>query len=295
MLARKKKTCEQDDAVVKRRSELYNKYILPNHEMIFRICTYYSSSPENAKDNYQSALMNFFRGIETYDESKPLHTWISVVTKRHVIACEKREARHSAYNRSVDLDLYHDIAEDDEASIKKFIPSDYTEAFNPGIRRLFNAMKRPQRDALLLQLAGYSLKEIQAIENSREQGREISIETIKSRLFLARAFLKKHLNEDGTLKEGSMEILIPDKDITKIDEPYVSFKSTSDLDVYEIRNKDIDQPLITVHGYAIKADINMAYIKTAEDVEAAVAGVTKMVRDLIIERILKNEKQKPEA
>lgn len=294
MLVKKKKENEQDEAVVKRRTSLYNKYILPNHDVIYKICAYYSSRKENVMDNFQSVLMNFFRGIETYDETRPLQTWINIVAKRYVIAMEKREAQQGGNGCFVDFEQLECLSDDDAYSIKSFLPGNYTEAFNPGIRRVLEAMRRPQRDALLLQLAGYSLKEIQAIENSQSNGHPVSLETIKSRLFLARAFLKKHLNEDGTIKEDSMDIIVPSKNIKKIDEPYVSFKATSDLDVYEIRNKDIDQPLITVQGYAIKTNINMAYLKTTEDLDAAVAGITKMIRDLIIEKLLANKKQKDE-
>ena len=56
------------------------------------------------------------------------------------------------------------------------------------------------RDAWILQQAGYSLKEIAEIENKKGTLKSRNIETVKSRLFFARQFLRKNLTRDGKRK-----------------------------------------------------------------------------------------------
>ena len=73
----------------------------------------------------------------------------------------------------------------------------YRELYNDEILSVLDEMKPIHRDAFLLQEAGYSLKEIVEIEHRKGTLKSKNIETVKSRLFLARQYLKKHLTRDG--------------------------------------------------------------------------------------------------
>ena len=51
-----------------RRAELLRKYILPHKNLIYSICIKYTFNQEDVEDNYQEALINFFKyttGTET--------------------------------------------------------------------------------------------------------------------------------------------------------------------------------------------------------------------------------------
>ena len=71
-----------------------------------------------------------------------------------------------------------------------------TALLNKDIESLGEVYKR----TLMLQMAGYKLTEIVEITHKEGILKTKNIETVKSRLFLARSQLKKLLNRDGTRK-----------------------------------------------------------------------------------------------
>ncbi len=75
------------------------------------------------------------------------------------------------------------------------------------------------------------------------------------------------------------------------DEPTVQFKLMSDRDVLTIRNEEIDQPLAEISGYDLQINFNMDFIKSVEDIEAVVEGMSELLRKNILAQLLtaKNE------
>ena len=75
--------------------------------------------------------------------------------------------------------------------------SNYREFYNDDILDALDQLKPSYKRALLLQQAGYKLKEIAEIEYKNGALESRNIETVKSRLFLARQQLKQLLTRDG--------------------------------------------------------------------------------------------------
>lgn len=71
------------------------------------------------------------------------------------------------------------------------------------------------------------------------------------------------------------------------DEPKIEFRLISDRGLYEVRNADIDKPLVEISGYDLQINFNMEYINSIQDVEAAVEGLGQLFRDIIMEQLLK--------
>ena len=78
----------------------------------------------------------------------------------------------------------------------------YRLYYNDEILQVLDNMKDIHRDALVMQEAGYTLKEIAEEEFRKGRLKSKNIETIKSRLFLARNLLKEHINRDGERRAG---------------------------------------------------------------------------------------------
>lgn len=78
------------------------------------------------------------------------------------------------------------------------------------------------------------------------------------------------------------------------DEPKVQFRLMSDRDVLEIRNEDIDQPLAQISGYDLQFTFNMEFIKSLEDVEAAVNGLGDLWRKFILKQLLSDKNEQKE-
>ena len=161
----------------------------------------YTFDPANVQENYNEVLINFFRRIETYDPSRSIHTWLHIVTKRQVAELERRRNRHNNKNGDHDIeDLYDCTPASSKVSANVMGIDNYRELYSDDILTVLDSMKPIHKDALLLQEAGYSLKEIADIEYNKGTLKSRNIETVKSRLFLARQYLKKYLTRDGKRK-----------------------------------------------------------------------------------------------
>ena len=191
---------ELDPQVASLRNRLFEKYVAPYYNMIYKLCMNYTYNPANVQENYNEVLINFFRRIETYDPNRSIHTWLHIVTKRQIAELERRRNRHNNKNDDHDIEDFCNCAQATEPSANVMGIDNYRELYNDDILAVLDSMKPIHKDALLLQEAGYSLKEIADIEYNKGTLKSRNIETVKSRLFLARQYLKKHLTRDGKRK-----------------------------------------------------------------------------------------------
>lgn len=192
---------ELDPKVAELRNSLFEKYVTPYLNMVYKLCINYTYNPANVEENYTEVLVNFYRRIETYDPSRSIHTWLHIVTKRHIAEIERKRKRDDNRDYSQDIETFEDcIGNDEGVSGNVMGVENYRELYNDDILSVLDEMKDIHRDAFILQEAGYSLKEIAEIEYKKGTLKSRNIETVKSRLFLARQFLKKHLTRDGKRK-----------------------------------------------------------------------------------------------
>lgn len=185
------------DESVQHRTELFNKYVIPHKNLIYKLCIRYSFHPQDVEDNYSEALVNFFKYIETYDPDRSIQTWLHIVTKRFVLDLNNRR---SAIRRNDDIDVCHlaGAITDDDGPREVFLGTDnYRDHYSDEILTALNRMKPIYREALLLQQAGYKLTEIMEISYRNGNLRTKNIETVKSRLFLAKQQMRKLITRDG--------------------------------------------------------------------------------------------------
>lgn len=189
---------EKDPQVAARRTRLFNKYIVPFTNMIYKLTIQYSNSPDNVEENYSDVMINFFRRIETYDPNRPIHAWLHTCVKRQVWASERKRQTHNNKDFDNDIEDFEDSLLDDEHISSNVLGvGNWRELYNEHIVALLDQLKPCYRDALILQEAGYSLKEIAEIEYAKGSLKTLNMETIKSRLRSARQHLKNNLTRDG--------------------------------------------------------------------------------------------------
>ncbi len=75
------------------------------------------------------------------------------------------------------------------------------------------------------------------------------------------------------------------------DEPVVQFRLISDKSLLSIRNEKINQPLVEISGYDLSIKFNMEFIKSIEDVEAAVQGLGELFRKTILSQLLEGKNE----
>lgn len=199
----KNKTCTEAEKRLK--DSLFRRYILPNVNMVYKLCIKYTFNREHIQDNYVDVLTNLYKYILTYDESKSIQTWIHICTKRHVHTLDITRAKKEMKDDSVSVDMDaiadtpYDIAYDSGNDVAVTL-NNYKEVYDDEIVYALGQLKESYRRAFLLQQAGYQLKEIAEIEYHAGALKTNNIETVKTRLFLARKQLKEILTRNGKLR-----------------------------------------------------------------------------------------------
>lgn len=188
---------EEEIKDIERRTELFNRYILPNRNLVYRLCIRYTFLQEDIADNYSEVLVNFFRYITTYDPRRSLLNWIHIVTKRFVMEQNRRHGRLPVAE-SVDVfKLAPSLSDEDETHGNAMGMDNYLEFYNDDILAALDQLKPIYREALLLQQAGYKLEEIVEISYRNGNMKSRSMDTMKSRIFLAKQQMRKLITPDG--------------------------------------------------------------------------------------------------
>lgn len=169
--------------------------------MIYKLCMRYTFNPNDTQDNYVEVLTNMYKYIESYDSKRSIHTWLHIVTKRCVFDMDQRRKRQQdMLNDDNDVDSFsvsNDFIEIGEVSAGAMSIDNYRELYSDDVLYALDQLKPQYKRALLLQQAGYKLKEIAEIEYRNGALDSRNIETVKSRLFLARQQLQQLLTRDG--------------------------------------------------------------------------------------------------
>lgn len=161
----------------------------------------YSFKSQDVEGNYWEVLTNMYKYIESYDPSRSIHTWLHIVTKRCVFDLEqKKKRKQDIWNDDNDIENFSSgrgLMDEDEPSSNIMGIDNYRELYNDDILAALDTLKPQYKRALLYQQAGYKLKEIAELEYRNGALESRNIETVKSRLFLARQQLQQLLTRDG--------------------------------------------------------------------------------------------------
>lgn len=188
---RTKESISEREAFEKR--VLFDKFITPHFDLIFKLCIDYSSDKSYVDDNYQECLLNFYRHIKTYDPTKKLLTWIHIVAKRFIIDQEKKRQR-KAFD-CVDICDHANTFVDSSTEDEKLTPDNYREYMSDEVLSALDELQPIYRDTLIRKICGYKLPEIMEEDFANGNLKKKSIDTVGSRLFLARKHLKDKLGQ----------------------------------------------------------------------------------------------------
>jgi len=196
--ARKKSTKGRiGNKSVANRHKLFKQYVEPNLNLVYKLCIQYSFSDADVEDNYIEVLINFYKYIETYDPSKSIQTWLHIVTKRFV---NDMNYKNSRFKRNDHIDICqianYQIGEDRDNELN-MQQGNYGELYSDEVLTALESLKPIYREALLLQQAGYKLNQIMEITYKNGTLKTRNIETVKSRLFLAKQQIREMITRDG--------------------------------------------------------------------------------------------------
>lgn len=186
---------------VEHRTELFERYIVPNRNLIYSLCIRYTFVQEDVADNYSDVLVNFFRYIATYDPARSIQTWIHIVTKRFVMEQNRRRSRLPQAERVDVAALASRLTDGSEPQANAMDEHNYRALYGDDILRALDTLKPIYREALILQQAGYRLDEIVEISFRNGNLRSRSLDTMKSRIFLAKQQMRKLITRHGDRRD----------------------------------------------------------------------------------------------
>lgn len=78
--------------------------------------------------------------------------------------------------------------------------------------------------------------------------------------------------------------------VSNVDEPCVAFREKSDYTVMQIMDKDTGNVLAYIGGYALDFSFNLDKLNSTARVEQCLEGIKKLFRQVIMDKILNNDK-----
>lgn len=189
-----------NDELAKEKTELFNKHIVPHLNLIYNICIKFSFDSRAVDDNYTDILANFFRYIRSYNPEKSVKTWIYAIAVRHIMDLNRKLKMAASDNVDVATIASVELA-DDEPGEAFMSVDNYRDYYNDDVLAALDSLNPLFRQALLLQMAGYSVSEITDIEYEAGNLKYRNIETIKSRIHLAKKLMRNMITRDGNAKE----------------------------------------------------------------------------------------------
>jgi RNA polymerase sigma factor (sigma-70 family) len=166
------------------------------------MCIKYSAYRYHIEDNYQEVLAELYKCIHTYTpERGSIKSWLCTIAKYTVLDKDRKHCRHSHSNTAFEYDFsqvaddysYYDVA----SSRKADYLTNYKLLFSDEILDALDALEYIHREALLLHLAGYKLREIADISYRSGNLKNRSTYTIGSRLFKAKQQMRRLIDEHG--------------------------------------------------------------------------------------------------
>jgi len=183
---------------IEERTRLFEKLIRPNINLVYNLAIRFSGNRQDIDENYNECLANLFRYVHTYNPEKSLANWIFICCKRLVHDLDRKRA---AFKTTDDVNpecIPSHYAEDaSEAGGNRMGLDNYRSLYGDDILRAIDRLNPIYREALLLQQAGYRLEEIMEIAHRNGTLKTPNIETVKSRLFLAKLKMRQMIDRDG--------------------------------------------------------------------------------------------------
>ena len=168
--------------------------------MIYNICIKFSFDSRAVDDNYTDILANFFRYIRSYNPEKSVKTWIYAIAVRHIMDLNRK--LKFAAGDNVDISTIASVEPADDEPGEVFMSMEnYRDYYNDDILSALEKLNPLFRRALLLQMAGYSVNEIADIEYEAGNLKVRNVETVKSRIHLAKKLMRNMITRDGNAKE----------------------------------------------------------------------------------------------
>ena len=176
------------------RTALFNELVVPNLNLIYKLCQNHADNKSDVRDLYQENLVNLFEFIDTYKPNLRLTAWIITIVVRKI-----REIQKKKYKLPLDLkDNIYDWAIFSEKDVS--VPLEYEDIVDYIDDEMLEAMQsistKHTKPFVLHHVFKHKLKEIQKVLHDDGDLPSDSVSTVKSRVHLAKKKLAESLDKE---------------------------------------------------------------------------------------------------
>lgn len=154
---------------------LFIKTLEENKEIIFRICSSYSSSQEDTKDLFQEVVFNIWKSLPSFRNKASIQTWVYRITLN---VCLRAKVQDNQRKKHIDFNSIK-IENLENAAISSADHKAYSELYSC-IKKLNDV----DRSLILLFLQELPYKEISEVTGLTENHIAVKIKRIKNKLLV---------------------------------------------------------------------------------------------------------------
>ena len=178
-----------------KKDELFEKYIRPNFDFIKSLTAYYTDRRQDTDANFNYVISQMYKYIASYNSARPLDTWLHIVTKRYCYFCNKQQAKKNSVQDGLEFNADGELKRG--GGFYEINPFSLSDSISDTLYVALLRVPTQNLSPLLLQLQGYTIKEITEIEFKKGHIPRQSEELIRKRLALCRKELKEYLTAHG--------------------------------------------------------------------------------------------------
>lgn len=146
-----------------------------NKDKLFRICTVYASSNDDAGDLFQDALVNIWHALPDFKDNSSLATWMFRITLNICLRLNEKQTKRKEIFINLDhskLEKYRGQAHDNEPNLPL-----------AQLRSCIKKLKDADKSIITLYLEELPYKEISEITGISENTIAVKVKRIKNKLF----------------------------------------------------------------------------------------------------------------
>ena len=193
----------------KKRNELFQLYVQPNFDEILKYVRFYIDRNQNIDDDFNHVITQMFKYIHTYNPHRSLKTWLHIVTKRSVFNQNEQRSKASglfsneAAVKEVDDEDFMAVSAVNVESSYNVITGSFLDNISDEVYNALMKIPSSKLSPFLLQMQGYSIRDIVVKEYESGHIDRMSEEIVKSRIFWTRHELQRLLKENGIRRKNT--------------------------------------------------------------------------------------------
>ena len=178
---KKKPLCRQLSPEYK--TELFNKYVMPRERDVYTLSLRYTNRYQDVDSNYNLCLSKLWDYIGSYNPARSIDTWIHIVVKRCCFNQNKRQQAEQSHLTDITMVSMHDLHQHGTSNMVDASFGGLLDNVSEPMRKALMQIPPYRLSPFLLQMQGYTIREIAKIEHKNGHMEVKSEEKVRSRIY----------------------------------------------------------------------------------------------------------------